>query len=419
MILVLLFILLLVSVVGAILVFHVRSLDKAIQSKDGELAKLKNIHNGELEKVKRTLENTEKALSDTSKNFGHEMYESLIVSHMDQGVICVDASGVIRYMNSYAQRFVDFIAVLGKPYKDVIHMRSSGDVAGTTILDRAFSGASQELPAGFELVSQHGTFPIVGKAIPLIKNNTVDAVALIFSDNTSEIARMKDEQAFFSAAAHELRTPLTTIRLTVSLLKDTFDSLGREKIQENLRRMEETSEQLVKLVNDFLNISRIDQGRIDMKHESFDIVRLTDDVITDLALLAKQKNLYIHHEPGESDHRAVMGDLTKAKEVLVNLLTNGLKYTVQGGITITHHEVNGKLATDVADTGGGIPLESQGLLFKRFGQIGAARESSSAKSTGLGLYISKKFAQLMGGDIVLSHSEPGQGSVFSFILPLS
>jgi signal transduction histidine kinase len=91
-----------------------------------------------------------------------------------------------------------------------------------------------------------------------------------------------------------------------------------------------------------------------------------------------------------------------------------VKYTIQGGLTVTHASHENLLATKITDTGSGIPIEQQGLLFKRFMQVGEARQQSTAKSTGLGLYISKKFAQLMHGDVILERSEPGVGSTFTF-----
>jgi len=205
--------------------------------------------------------------------------------------------------------------------------------------------------------------------------------------------------------------------MTVSLLREKFASLSPEKIAEHLRRTDETTERLVKLVNDFLNISRIDQGRLEMKIEKFDMVTLTDEVIANLALLARERKLFVQHET-DAEKRLVAGDRAKAAEVLTNLMSNSLKYTIQGGLTITHSSSNTTLTTTITDTGPGIPKELQSLLFKRFGQVGRAREQDPTKGSGLGLYISKRLAELMRGDVQLVKSEPGMGSTFAFILPL-
>lgn len=356
-------------------------------------------------------------LKTVKENSEYEKYAGLVVARMDRAVVVVNQDRTVKLINEYAKQYLDLAAEAGMPYKDVLHVHKAGQTDSFTLIEAAFSGQVQQLPDDTELTSQHGTFPIGGTILPLMAGQTVTAVVFIFEDNSKQAARVKEEQSFFSAAAHELRTPLTIIRMTVSLLRENFETLPKEKIAEHLRRTDETTERLVRLVNDFLNISRIDQGRLEIKTEKFDMVTLTDEVIGNLSLLAKERSLFVHHEV-EVSERMVVADRAKAAEVLANLISNGLKYTIKGGITITHTSGGTTLTTTVTDTGPGIPRESQGLLFKRFGQTGQTREQAATKSTGLGLYISKKLAELMRGDVVLVSSEPGTGSSFSFILPL-
>lgn len=355
-----------------------------------------------------------KAVQESSE---YEKYAGLAIGRIDRAVIVIHQNRTVRLINEYAKQYLDLAAEVGMAYKDVIHVHRAGETEANSLFEAAFAGQIQDLSDNFEITSQHGTFPIGGTILPIMTGQETNAVVFIFEDNSKQVARVKEEQAFFSAAAHELRTPLTIIRMTVSLLREKFDSLPKEKIIEHLRRTDETTERLVKLVNDFLNISRIDQGRVEIKSEKFDIVTLTDEVIGNLALLAKQRNLYVHHEINVSE-RMVVADRAKAAEVLSNLISNGLKYTIQGGVTITHSSGSTTLTTTVSDTGPGIPQQSQGLLFKRFGQTGQARGQEATKSTGLGLYISKQLALLMRGDVNLVKSEPGTGSAFAFILPL-
>ncbi len=345
-----------------------------------------------------------------------EKAAGLVVSQMDRGVVIIDENRVVRLINDYAKQFLDLAAGPGMSYKEVIHIHATGKTDNWDMFEAAFSGKVQHLSDTMELVSQRGEFPVGGTIMPLMSGPSVTSIVFMFEDNRKQVARVKEEHAFFSAAAHELRTPLTVIRMTVSLLKEKFESLPKEKIIEHLRRTDETTEKLVTLVNEFLNISRLDQGRLEVKTEKFDMVTLTDEVIGNLALLAKQRNLYVHHEIQGSE-RMVVADRAKAAEVLSNLIGNGLKYTIQGGLTITHTVTGSALTTTVTDTGPGIPHDAQSLLFKRFGQIGS-QPKQPAKSTGLGLYISKQFALLMRGDVILEKSEPGTGSTFAFMLPL-
>ncbi len=374
--------------------------------------------NKALEGMKAELGKTEQALKEKGESAQFDTYAKLVVSQMNQGVICIDQSRLVRLVNTYAEQFLDVASPVGEPYQQVVHVQTPNSPHDFAIFEAAFSGKTQVLPDNYAIVCRRGTFPISGTVTPLMTDHTVKTVVFVFSDSTQQVARIKEEQAFFSAAAHELRTPLSIIRLTISLLREQFDTLGREKIVQHLARTDETTVRLVKLVNDFLNISRIDQGRLEMKIEPFDIVKLTDEVIEDHKLLASERKLYIHHEPTGTELRTVIGDRPKAKEVLSNLVSNAIKYTIQGGLTITHSTTDSSLATKVTDTGPGIQLEYQSLLFKRFQQIGQAKEQAETKSSGLGLYISKKLAILMRGDLVLEKSEPGTGSTFTFTLPL-
>ncbi|OGG36013.1 hypothetical protein A2363_00830 [Candidatus Gottesmanbacteria bacterium RIFOXYB1_FULL_47_11] len=347
----------------------------------------------------------------------YEKYAGLALAQTDLAVVIIDKNGIVKFVNDRAEPLLDLAAAAGSSYKDVIHVRAAGGGDNFAPFEAAFAGHVAHLSDASELTGPHGTIPVIGTVVPLMEDSTVTAVVFIFEDSSKQVARVKEERAFFSAAAHELRTPLTVIRMTVSLLLEKFGSLPKEKIMEHLRRTDETAEKLVKLVNDFLNISRIDQGRLEIHTEKFDMVALTDEVIANLALLAKERSLYLNHEIAGTQ-RMVAGDRAKAAEILSNIIGNGLKYTVKGGLTIAHTTVGGTLSTTITDTGTGIPKESQSLLFKRFGQIGEARAQQSAKSTGLGLYISKKLALLMHGDVTLVKSEPGMGSTFMFTLPL-
>ncbi len=390
------------------------------QNRDSKNQSEKKIHELEttLETVKLELDKNIKALGQSKEKNQYESYAGQIVSQMNQGVICIDQNRMIQLVNAYAEKFLEISPAKEKSYQQALHFLIN-ETRDYSLFEAAFSGKSQILPGNVEIITQHGKIPVLGTITPLISDNAVKTIVFIFADNSQNVSKIQEDKAFFSAAAHELRTPLTGIRMSVSLLLQQFDTLGREKIIEYLKKTNESIEYLVNLVNDFLNVSRIDQGRLAVDNKPFNIVVLTDEVIKELSLIAKERKLFIRHEPVEGEIRNVIGDATKSKEVLTNLINNSIKYTIQGDITITHHVTNTSVITKITDTGSGIPKESQNLLFKRFFQIGGARTQSSAKSTGLGLYISKKIAQMMHGDVALESSEPGKGSIFTFILPLA
>lgn len=383
------------------------------KKKRDQLAKLEH----DLATANKLLKEQIEKLSSVQDNSSFEKYAADIVSHIDRAVIIIDQEGIVRFINEFAKQFLDITAAVGMSYKDVFQLHIPGQNAMTDYFSAAFFGKAQRLPETIELVSRRGRYSVSGSIQPIMSGQSTDSVMFLFEDISDQAARVREEQAFFSAAAHELRSPMTIIRMTVSLLIDKFNEMPKEKMLEHLKRTDETTQHLVRLVNEFLNVSRIDQGRLEIKAEKFDMITLTDDVIKELEPLARERNLYIHHD-NTAQERVVTGDKVKAADVISNLISNGLKYTVQGGLTITHSVEDSTMMTTVTDTGPGIPSESQSLLFKRFGQVGEARQLGTAKSTGLGLYIAKKLAQLMRGDVKLVKSEPGAGSTFAIWLPL-
>lgn len=342
----------------------------------------------------------------------------LIVAQVSKGIIFIDQNRTIQFLNPYAEQFIDSANPIGQRYQNVLRLMNSDGNIDASLFVAAYHGSVQMIPDSYSIVCKRGAFPISGSVLQLKQDNigTVAGIVLFFEDNGRQIERIKEEKAFFSAAAHELRTPITMIRTNIFKLRQDLAELSKEEINKLLLGTDETAVQLLNLVNEFLNISRVEQGRLEVNKEQFDIQKLTEEVINELHPLAQERTLSLNHTMDDLSLRMVIGDRSKAKEVLTNLVSNAIKYTPQGIITITHADADPYVATNVIDTGIGIPRDNQSLLFKRFQQIGNARTQSSAKSTGFGLYMSKKLAQLMHGDLVLEKSEPGSGSTFTFLL---
>ncbi|MBI1862951.1 HAMP domain-containing histidine kinase [Candidatus Microgenomates bacterium] len=181
-----------------------------------------------------------------------------------------------------------------------------------------------------------------------------------------------------------------------------------------------SSVRLIGLVNDFLNMSRLEQGRMVYKKETFDMSTLVEEVVKEYTIAAAEKKLYLKADLAPGFAGAVFADRSKVKEVLINFIGNALKFTPTGGITIHLSQEMNVALVRVQDTGKGIPRDNQALLFRKFQQAGKdiyARDMS--QGSGLGLYISKLMMQGMGGTIGLENSVPEQGSVFFFSLPLA
>ncbi|MEK7059825.1 MAG: PAS domain-containing sensor histidine kinase [Patescibacteria group bacterium] len=258
---------------------------------------------------------------------------------------------------------------------------------------------------------------------PII-NRTTDTVlgaALLIQDITEQKVAERSRDEFFSIASHELRTPLTAIRGNTSLIQAHFmQDIESQEVKDIVADIHNASLRLIDIVNDFLDMSRLEQGRLQYKREAFDIVELCDNVVKEYDVTGSQKKLLLEVIKPDVALPMVFADKDRTREILTNLLGNGIKFTGQGGVKLSFEQLDGQIKIYVADTGEGIPDESKVLLFRKFQQAQSnllTRDMS--RGTGLGLYISKMIAQGMGGDVVLEASEVGEGSTFSVTIPIA
>lgn len=250
--------------------------------------------------------------------------------------------------------------------------------------------------------------------------NAVEFVIAAFHDITEEKVLERSKEEFFSIASHELRTPLTAIRGLAWILREEYaGKLDDKEFKSMVNDVYTSSVRLISLVNDFLNMSRLEQGRMVYKNEEFDMKTLVEEVVKEYLMTAQQKNLYLKADIEAGFAGSVFGDRSKVKEVFINFIGNALKFTQKGGITIQLIREMSNALVRVVDTGGGIPRKNQALLFRKFQQAGKdiyARDMS--QGSGLGLYISKLMVQGMGGSIGLEKSDE-KGSVFFISFPLA
>lgn len=244
---------------------------------------------------------------------------------------------------------------------------------------------------------------------------------LLIRDITEEkiLDRSKDE--FFSIASHELRTPLTVIRGNMSIAMDYYrNELKDENLLNLIQDTHKSSVRLINIVNDFLNMSRLEQGRIDFKEERFDLVALAKKVINDLKNKASEKGIRLSVSDLSLMECFVKADEGRLEQVIVNLVANAINYTDEGEVIIDISVSDNNAIIIVSDTGKGIPDSQQSLLFRKFQQAGESLYTrDSYGGTGLGLYISKMLIEGMGGKIGLSYSEEGKGSSFTISLPVA
>lgn len=257
-------------------------------------------------------------------------------------------------------------------------------------------------------------------SVPVMSEGKLLGTAVLIEDITESkvLERSKDE--FFSIASHELRTPLTAIRGNTSMIMDYFmPDLKDESVREMIKDIHESSIRLIGIVNDFLDVSRLEQKRLEFKQENIDIFALAKEVVEELKSSADGK-VALDVKVPEGPLPPALADKNKVKEIFINLIGNALKFTEDGRVTISFETKDHIIEIFIADTGRGIPVNLQSLLFRKFQQAGESLMTrDTTKGTGLGLYISKLMVEGMGGKIRLVSSEPGKGSTFSFALPAS
>lgn len=246
--------------------------------------------------------------------------------------------------------------------------------------------------------------------------------AVILAEDITEqtvLERSKDE--FLSIASHELRTPLTAIRGNAALIQKHYaDKIVDPDMAEMIADIHESSVRLINIVNDFLDVSAMEQGKITMNPERFGLAELVESVLRELHSVAVDKGVELVNDPANAAAPAVYADTLRIKQVVYNLVGNALKFTDRGQVTVTSRVVGSYVYVVVVDTGRGIPPEAQKLLFRKFQQAGGSLLTrDTTKGTGLGLYISKLIVELSGGKIGLGKSVPGHGSAFVFSLPIS
>lgn len=248
-----------------------------------------------------------------------------------------------------------------------------------------------------------------------VERSTVDLK--MANHKLRELDQLKDD--FVSIASHELRTPMTAIKSYLWMAIYRPDIKLSEKMTKYLSRAYLSTERLINLVNDMLNVSRIESGRIEIRPQEFNMIDLVDDVMQEVGAKAaeKQINLQIIKQTIPS----VFADEDKVHQVLLNLIGNSLKFTpINGIITVSFFSDGKVLETSVKDTGVGISDDDQAHLFEKFGRLDNSYVAAATSGgTGLGLYISKSLIELMRGQIKATSPGLGKGATFTFSLPIA
>jgi signal transduction histidine kinase len=229
-------------------------------------------------------------------------------------------------------------------------------------------------------------------------------------------AASRHKSEFLANMSHELRTPLNAIIGFSEVLSERMFGEINEKQAEYVGDILESGRHLLSLINDILDLSKIEAGKMELEPSDFDLSRAIENTLILVRERAQRRGITLGCTIGE-EIATIHADERKVKQVMLNLLSNALKFTPEGGRIDVRTDVRDNMAEiSVIDTGVGIAPEDQQAVFEEFRQVGAAAKKS--EGTGLGLAISRKFIELHGGKISVM-SQPGAGSTFTFTLPLT
>jgi signal transduction histidine kinase len=233
-------------------------------------------------------------------------------------------------------------------------------------------------------------------------------------ETVEKISQAKSE--FISIASHQLRTPLSAIKGYLSMiLEGSYGNLP-EKVKKPMENVYQSNERLIKLVNDILSVSKIEAGEMEMNWEKEDLREIIKEVISELSIKAKEKNLYLKFEEPKEFPKVLL-DREKIRQVILNLVDNAIRYTQKGGVTVKLQIANGRLQIVVSDTGEGLTKEEKEKLFERFSR-GTAGTKFWTEGAGLGLYIARRFVEMHKGKIWAESEGRGKGSTFYIELPI-
>jgi PAS domain S-box-containing protein len=337
-----------------------------------------------------------------------------IVNSIAEGLILVDSDNRVLHINPAAERLLGLSE--DSIDKDITELIQNDEL----IQIEQTPSKNEEANFVSEITLIHHDEKLVLRTIAspfLDENGQTLGTVYLFDDITreKEIDQMKSD--FISLVSHELRTPLTSIIGFVSFILDGKAGAINDRQRNSLARVQRQSKRLAALINDLLDISRIESGRIQMEQEPISLLEIVTQRIEEIRPQADEKSIRLDLTAPESVP-TIFGDEARMGQVFTNLIGNAIKFTPNNGEVSIKVRVDGSLLhVEVIDTGPGIPAEERQKVFDKFYQLSDISTRQQGGS-GLGLSITKSIVEAHGGKLWIDDGNQGKGSNFQFVLPL-
>ena len=411
------------AVLGALLLLvtgRARRIETAVQERTAELEQ----RGAQLQAEVAERQRTTAALRDSQQRLRN------ILDHVPIGVAYTDTNGRIREANPKLREMLGLLGerLSGKHIADLLHPDDRETEAEAR--QRLLAGDVPMEHWHLNCLTTDGRTLWTQVGVSVLRDSQGEAKRMVwvFEDITERLALEEAQRArrgaeaanqakseFLSRMSHELRTPLNAMLGFSQLLElDRRQPLAPHQM-EWTGQIRRAGWHLLHMINDTLDLARIESGHIELEPRTLDLAELVSATVALLVHNADKRGLHI--EVRLADHaRSVVGDATRVKQILTNLLSNAIKYNVEGGQVIVSSRLaeDGRVAVEVNDSGAGMSAEQVAQLFQPFNRLG--RESGPVEGTGIGLVISLRLAELMSGTLY-AQSSPGTGSTFTLELP--